>query len=191
MIPKPMGRFIRGIILILLALAILGAAISALFRFEIAYWRYRDVVNRSAGHYGIPPRLLASLIWQETHFQPMQRGKAGEIGLMQIMPGSAREWAQAEGVYPFCAADLFNPATNTMAGAWYLGRAMARWKSKPDPTPYALAEYNAGASNAQRWDRAAKETHIGFVDAITYPATRHYVMDIMKRRDNFGKPWLY
>jgi soluble lytic murein transglycosylase len=184
-----MERFIRGIILILLALAILGTASLVLFRFEIAYWNNRDIVNLSARHYNIPPHLLASVIWQESRFRSTQLGKAGEMGLMQIMPTSAQEWAKSEKIIPFRLDTLFDPSTNTMAGAWYLRRAMGRWKSKSDPTPYALAEYNAGASNAQRWDNAAKLAHIEFVDAITYPATRRYVRDVMKRRDAFGKPW--
>jgi soluble lytic murein transglycosylase len=184
-----MGCFVRRIILSLLALAILGTAFSTLFRFEIAYWKNRNIVDPSAQYYGIPPHLLASVIWQETRFRSGQRGKAGEIGLMQIMPASALEWAKAQKINPFRLDDMFDPTTNTMAGAWYLRRAMSRWKSKPDPIPYALAEYNAGASNAQRWDHAAKMAHIEFVDAITYPATRRYITDVIRRRDNFGKPW--
>lgn len=166
-------------------------AFCVFFRFEVAYYRYRNVVNQAARQYGLPPRLLASLIWQETHFAPLRRGKAGEIGLTQIQPASAREWAKAQHIEPFRSADLFDPGTNTMAGAWYLARAMARWKSKPDPIPYALAEYNAGLSNAQRWDRAAQQDSIDFVQAITYPTTRRYVLDIMNRNDNFGRPWNY
>jgi soluble lytic murein transglycosylase len=186
-----MRRSICGIILILLVLATLGAVFFVFFRFEIACYQYRDVVNQAARQYGLPPRLLASLIWQETRFVPLRRGKAGEIGLTQIRPASAREWAKAQRIQPFHPADLFDPGTNTMAGAWYLARAMARWKSRPDPVPYALAEYNAGASNAQRWDREAQLASIDFVQAITYPSTRRYVLDIMSRQDNFGKPWRY
>lgn len=184
-----MGYFVRRIILSLLALAILGAAISTLFCFEIAYWKNRNIVDHAAQHYNIPPRLLASVIWQETRFRSGQRGQAGEIGLMQIMPSSALEWAKSQKINPLRLDDMVDPTTNTMAGAWYLRRAMNRWKSKPNPTPYALAEYNAGASNAQRWDHAANMSHIEFVDAITYPSTRRYVTDVIKRHDNFGKPW--
>lgn len=172
-------------------MAILGGAIVVVFRFEINAYRYRNVVNRAASQYGIAPRLLQSLIWQETRFQPLRRGKAGEIGLMQILPASAREWAKTQHVDSFCTADLFDPGTNTMAGAWYLRRAMVRWKCKPNPTPYALAEYNAGASNAQRWDREAQAASVDFVRAITYPSTRRYVQDIMRRSEHFGKPWRY
>lgn len=186
-----MGLFNRGIILILMTLAILAVAALVYFRFELTYLKNRDLVDRSAAKYGLPPLLLASLIWQESHFQELKRGKAGEIGLVQILPASAREWEKAEGIESFCSADLFNPVTNTLAGSWYLGRAMNRWKSKSNPIPYALAEYNAGPSNAQRWDRSATDRSIDFTDAITYPATRRYVKSIMARHEHFGRPWRY
>jgi len=184
-----MGRCIRGIILILSSLTILGIVVFFVFNFELSYLRFRNVVAHASERYQVPPRLLASLIWQESHFQSLRRGKAGEIGLMQVMPASAREWALAENIESFSSADLFDPTTNTLAGAWYLGRALVRWKAKSDPTPYALAEYNAGASNAQRWDRAARASSVDFIEAISYPTTQRYVKDIMYRTDNFWRPW--
>jgi soluble lytic murein transglycosylase len=182
-------RNIYSITLILLTLVTLIAAIIFTFRFELTYWWHRDTIDRSAERYHVHPHLLASVIWQETHFNPAQKGKAGEIGLMQIMPGSAMEWAKAENIKHFQLSTLVNPTTTTMAGAWYLGRALSRWKNKNNAIPYALAEYNAGASNALRWDRYAKTSNVEFLNAITYPSTRRYIIEISRRYHNFGKPW--
>lgn len=184
-----MGRLLRAIILILLPLTILAVWGGWMFRFELAYLRFREAIDPASIRYGVPPSLMASLIWQESRFHPCRRGKAGEIGLVQILPSTAREWAAAEKVQGFCSADLFYPSTNVLAGAWYLGRALQRWRSRNDPLPCALAEYNAGASNAQRWDRDAAARSIPFVQAITYPATRRYVTEIAERHRNFGRPW--
>lgn len=160
-----------------------------MFRFEISYFRYRHVIDPAADRYQVPRRLLAALAWQETRFQPYRRGQAGEIGLIQILPASGREWAQAEQLQGYCSADLIHPATNAMAGAWYLSRALDRWKDAPDAVPRALAEYNAGPSNVRRWHRASREMSKQFQESITYPGTRRYVANIVMYYETFGKPW--
>lgn len=184
-----MGRTFRVIIHLLVPLAILGVISTWIFRFEISCLRYRHVINPAADRYQVPRRLLAALAWQESRFQPYRRGQAGEIGLIQILPASGREWARAEKVQGFCQADLVDPATNVLAGAWYLSRALNRWKDAPDPVPFALAEYNAGPSNVLRWRRAAMESSKEFQEAITYPGTRRYVKNILMYYETFGRPW--
>jgi soluble lytic murein transglycosylase len=165
----------------------LGAA--WLFRFELAYWRYYVPVRAAAERYRVPPHLVAALIWRETRFQPYRRGPAGELGMMQILPASAGEWAKAERLRDFRSVALFDPATNILAGTWYLGRALDRWSSRDDPVPYALAEYNAGRSTTIRWaeDMAAHPSDP--TEGIGYPTTQRYVRAIIARYRAFGKPW--
>jgi soluble lytic murein transglycosylase len=170
-----------------LALLLLGLALA--FRFEVKYQRYRPLIEAAAARYAVPSRLVGAVAWQETRFEPYRRGKAGELGLMQLMPGSAAEWAQAEGITNFTPVCLLDPGTNLMAGTWYLARAIRRWQHRPDPLPYALAEYNAGRVNARRWDQAANARSVGFDDAISYPGTRRYVAEILRRYRAFGRPW--
>lgn len=184
-----MKRSIPGIILILGLAAISAFGLSWLFRFELAYRQYRIPIRAAAERYRVPPDLVAAVVWQETRFQPGMRGQAGEIGLMQIMPNSAREWAKAERIADFTPAVLLDPSTNILAGTWYLGRAIERWSGRGDPLPYALAEYNAGHANAVRWDRAAAPRADAFVQAISYPSTRRYVQSILRRFRAVGRPW--
>lgn len=184
-----MMRAVRRIILIAAVVAISGIGLAWAFRFEMAYWRYREPIRAAAARYHVPPHLIAAVIWQETRFHPDRRGPAGEIGLMQIMPGSAGEWAKSEQVRSFVPSMLRNPATNILAGTWYLGRALERWADRADPAPYALAEYNAGHSSAVRWDRTTAPTPHAFIQAIGYPSTRQYVKSILKLADSVGQPW--
>lgn len=177
------------IILLLAILAILATAACWLFRMELSYLRFRHAVDSAAARYGIPRLLLATLIWQESRFQPSRRGSAGEIGLAQVMPESGREWAAAEHIASFRNATLLDPHTNAMAGAWYLARALERWKHMKDPVPYALAEYNAGPSKANRWARLSDGSPESFIAAISYPTTRRYVSEVLRRYRNFGQPW--
>src|SRR5947199_86099 len=79
---------------------------------------------------------------------------------------------------------LFEPKTNLEAGTWYLHRAMAHWDHQSDPTPFALAEYNAGASRVQRWgggNGVAEIPEHQFLQKIDFPATRRYVESIIDR----------
>ena len=173
------------IMLGLLALPLLWA-----FRFEIQAWRYRDVILPAASRYGVPAPLIAAVIWQETRFHPYVAGKAGELGLMQVLPASGQEWARAERVTPFNRIDLLDPGTNVLAGTWYLHRAMQRWADSRDPLPRALAEYNAGRSNALRWERALRGQDTPFASAIGYPSTQRYVSNIVLHARTYGRPWL-
>jgi len=95
---------------------------------------------------------------------------------------AAREWSRACGAPPPTRAELFAPATNLAAGTWYLARAIRRWSAtQADPLPFALAEYNAGHSNVQRWAAPGGLTATQFWEHITYPATQRYVRDILRR----------
>ena len=73
---------------------------------------------------------------------------------MQVTENAAHEWAREKRVDNFQSDDLFDPLINLQAGAWYLRRALEHWQTQPDPLPFALAEYNAGAS---RFGEASSE----------------------------------
>lgn len=161
-----------------------------LFRFELQYLRHRALIRAAADRYQADPLLVASLIWQESRFVPERVGLKGEIGLMQIMPASGREWAKAERIAGYSDVALFNPLTNVLAGTWYLTRALRRWDARTDGVAIALAEYNAGPSNARRWAARSDGTNPGaFLRDIGFPTTRRYAQDILRRYESFGKPW--
>ena len=142
----------------------------------------RVVVEHSLSH-GVDPALTVAVILQESRFDPTAYGEAGEIGLMQITPGAAADWAKAHRTAPLEPDGLWDPYTNVMVGTWYLGRALGRWREadRRDPLPAALAEYNAGRENAVRWAEAAEESSQDFVEAVTYPSTRDYIENVMAR----------
>ncbi|MBU1692469.1 MAG: lytic transglycosylase domain-containing protein [Verrucomicrobia bacterium] len=163
-----------------LVLAVLIVSLFALL-FLRRLHRYDGLIFETGQAYGVDPRLISSVIWVESRFRVDRVGKAGEIGLMQVTPAAAQEWATEEGNALFTVLDLFEPGVNIRAGTWYLGRALQRWSDRPDPLPFALAEYNAGRSNALRWSRESGPDSKAFMMAITYPTTRRYIRDILKR----------
>ena len=143
--------------------------------------RYDEFITQAGRKYGVDARLISAVIWQESRFHPDRIGTKNEVGLMQVTDAAAAEWAKAQEIPAFRREMLFDPATNIDAGTWYLARALRRWKHCPDPVPFALAEYNAGRSNARRWAKISGTDAKLFWESITYPTTKQYVERILKR----------
>ncbi len=144
--------------------------------------RYDKYIRAVSLQNGVDPDLVRAVIWRESRFNPHCVGRAGEVGLMQVTELAAQEWAEANGIQQLTRRNLANPYVNIRAGTWYLARALRYWSNRPDPIPFALAEYNAGRSNALRWARRARSSEAEhFVRAITYPSTRQYIRDILIR----------
>ncbi|MDB6018356.1 MAG: mltE [Pedosphaera sp.] len=140
----------------------------------------------AARRYGIEPALVKAVVWRETLFNPNRRGKVGEIGLMQIRDATAGEWAHAERLPNFAPENLYDPATNTLAGSWYLQKLLKRYAATDNPLPYALADYNAGRSNVLKWQHGPAATNsLAFITQIGFPGTKNYVRAILRREEHY------
>lgn len=143
-------------------------------------------IRSAARRYGVEPALVKAVVWRESGFHPGARGRAGEIGLMQLREDAAREWSDAERVSTFDHEHLVNPLTNTLAGTFYLAKLLKRFSGTDDPRAYALAAYNAGRGNALRWATGAGATNSAvFLEQITFPATKSYVVEILARTHRY------
>ena len=151
--------------------------------------KFTPQIQAAASRYGVDPLLIRALIWRESRFRPGACGSKGEIGLMQIRDSAARDWAQAEHLRFFTQEDCFDPGTNTMAGAFYLGKLLKRYARTDNPVPYALADYNAGRGNVIKWNAGLATTNsAAFLAQIGFPGTRSYVKSIEWRYSFFR--WL-
>jgi soluble lytic murein transglycosylase len=154
------------------------------------FHQYDPLVRSVATEHHLDPMLVKAVVWRESRFDPRKRGSAGERGLMQVSEKAALEWAQENKIDNFRVEQLFDPKTNLEAGTWYLRRAFERWKAQSDPMPFALAEYNAGASRAQRWsggDTVAAISVGEFLQNIDFPGTRKYVESIIARYEFYQR----
>jgi soluble lytic murein transglycosylase len=156
------------------------------------WWRQRREhsqdapIAEAAKRYGIEAGLIKAVVWRESGFDPSVMGQAREYGLMQIQAAAAGEWAGAERIMGFDSNSLFNPTTNTLAGAWYLRKLIRRYARTDNPLPYALADYNAGRKNALRWMQGEAQTNSAlFLGRIDFPGTSRYVAAILKRRERY------
>ena len=148
------------------------------------FHRYDRLIRSVAFEHHLDPMLVKAVVWRESRFDSKKHGSHRERGLMQVSERAANEWARENKVAGFKPDQLFEPKTNLEAGSWYLHRAMEHWTHQSDPIPFALAEYNAGASRAQRWSGGNDVAEIPerqFVQKIDFPATRRYVESIIDR----------
>ena len=104
------------------------------------------------------------MIEAESKFNADAHSNAGAVGLMQLTPTTAKGIAQYTGGSRFRVSDLTNPEINVRYGAWYLRHLLDRYH---DNERLALAAYNAGEYNVDRWQRE----QVG----IKFSETRHYV----------------
>jgi soluble lytic murein transglycosylase len=148
------------------------------------FHQFDNLIRNVAAEHQLDPMLVKAVVWRESRFDPQKLGSAGERGLMQVSERAAQEWARETHVENFQIDDLFNPRTNLEAGTWYLRRAFQHWEHQGRPEAFALAEYNAGASRAQRWannDPGAPIAEQTFRDNIDFPSTRKYVGTVLHR----------
>lgn len=92
------------------------------------------LINESAERNGVPPRLVHAVANSESRYQQGARSYAGAIGVMQLMPSTARHFG----------ADPYDPAQNIEAGTRFLRELLRRYEGEPNQVELALAAYNAG-----------------------------------------------
>jgi len=147
---------------------------------------YDDMIRAAAQRHKLPPALVKAVVWRESGFDAAAVGRAGEIGLMQLMDFTAQEWADSQRLTNFVHEFMFDPRTNTLAGSYYLAKVLKRYPHTDNPFAYALADYNAGRSRVLKWMKGEAVTNsAAFLTQIDIPSTRHYVETTLERYDRY------
>ena len=133
-------------------------------------------INSAATKYNLDPYLLASMVWQESAFDPNATSSSGALGLMQIMPSTGQDIANRSGlVSNFTTNSLYDPDKNLLLGAYYLNSNM---NYLSNDIFAALAGYNAGPGNAMIWKELALGDSDLELEIIRYGETRNYITSI-------------
>jgi soluble lytic murein transglycosylase len=182
-----MRRYLISGLIILICAAPVG-----LYFFN-QYWihHYDDLITRQASVYRLDPNLVWSVIYEETYFRAWKIGAAEEVGLMQVTPAVAREWAKETGFREFERQTAKNvneflrdPERNIQIGSWYLEKKREKYRDFPAEKAMMLAAYNAGASRVEEWTKdtdASKLTEQEFIERINIASTKAYVSSILDR----------
>jgi soluble lytic murein transglycosylase len=153
----------------------------------MGYWRilfpqsYWSAIKEESVKNGLDPYMVASLIRQETEFNPSAVSNKSAYGLMQLLPSVGRSMAKQEGMGRFDANQLLDPATNIRLGTRYLRQTLDRFGGTPE---YTFAAYNAGDDRVADWRGIGGYRGIDeFVESIPFTETREYVQAIIRNEE--------
>jgi len=177
----------------IIPITVLAIATAAIAYLAVESWTHRfdELIEREATVYRLDPKLVWSLIHEETYFRPDVKGDAGELGLMQITPTVAKMWAKETGLRQFERRTQENieefvsdPKRNIQIGCWYLEILVDKYSGSPANRAMALAAYNAGPTRVDDWLKGLKRAEIDekeFIPMIAIGSTRGYVTSILER----------
>lgn len=192
------------LLLFVAALLITAGAFAAWY-----YWthRYDSLIAATAEQYGLDPALVKAIVYEESFFRSEAQSSQKAVGLMQVTPVVLQEWIEAKRAATLSQAvssvtgkpldreptheeALSEPAVSLDAGCWYLQRLLNRYKDEPNSLAVALAAYNAGPTNVERWVPSAERASLSlaeFIARIEFPVTRSYVQKIIERYDYYKR----
>lgn len=154
---------------------------------QVSYWddlttrfplAYQEHVNTTAQDVALEPHLLFAIARQESAFTPDARSSAGALGLMQLLPSTAKQTARRSG-FQVTNHELLNPQTNIALGGRYLNQLMQEFEGN---RILAAAAYNAGPNRVRKWLNSDEQTRLPYdiwIETIPYRETRGYVQNVL------------
>jgi soluble lytic murein transglycosylase len=169
--------------------ALPGSASASIDSIPLVYWRilfpepWWDTIQAESAKNNLDPYLVASLIRQESEFDPSAISHANAYGLMQLLPSVGKKMAREEGIASFQTFQLLDPAMNIRLGTRYLRQTLDHFGGVQE---YALAAYNAGDNRVADWQAAGPYSGIDeFVESIPFTETREYVEAILRNEETY------
>lgn len=178
------------------ALQALKHAIAGYFSMDTSalpeeYWHglfprpYWDALRHYSEENGLDPYLVASLIRQESEFNPSAISHANAYGLMQLLPRTGKGEAKQVGLHHFSTDSLLEPTTNLQLGTHYFRSMVDHFGGQVE---YALAAYNAGSDRVEDWRASGNFRNVEeFVESIPFTETREYVQAIVRNAEVYKR----
>ncbi|HUT02642.1 MAG TPA: transglycosylase SLT domain-containing protein [bacterium] len=169
----------------------LGLAVSDLPRWfvEALYPRvFSDQVERMSKAHNVQPAIVYAIIREESRFQVESVSSSAARGVMQLIAPTATHVAQSLGLDDLTLEQLYVPKTNIELGVAYLRRLLDRFDGR---LVFALAAYNGGPGNVQRWLKTCPSTveDEEFINMIPFAETRRYTQKVLASYHIYK--WLY
>jgi len=141
---------------------------------------FHSEARHAAERFGVDVLLVEAIMREESRFKTEDISGAGAVGLMQLMPETARWAAEQMSLEQPSAGDIHDPAVNVALGTWYVRHLLDRFNGN---IVYSVAAYNAGPGNVDRWIGANSESTDDidmFIEGIPYEETRGYVKRVLR-----------
>ena len=177
---------IGGLLLVVLAAAwgLLSVTKPAWFLRAVYPLSHTAALRAAAQKNALDPALVAAIIYQESRFRDGVSSHQGAVGLMQVLPSTARDIARKTGGTTFVASDLVDARVNILYGCYYLRQLLDHYHGS---VTMAVAAYNAGQSNVDAWltTTGGKLTP----QAIPFSETRDYVTRVLSLRKLYRRAY--
>jgi len=166
------GVGIAGFLLLVILIGgiLIPTVLKSYFKLE-----HRDWIEQYSNAYEVDPYLVSAVIFCESKYRPDAISRAGARGLMQIMPTTGAEIAEALGE-AYDPDQLFDPETSIRYGTYYLRMQLDRFDNNP---AVVLAAYNAGPHRAEQWVADYGLDSRGHICYIPFQETDHYVDKVL------------
>ena len=146
----------------------------------------RPTVTEAAKDAGLDPHLVLAVVAAESGGNPRAVSKAGARGLMQLMPATAEEQAGKLRMADYDVEKLFDIDVNLKLGSAYL-KYLLRYYDGVEP--FAIAAYNAGMGNVNKWREAAPDASPReVIEREGFEETRTYLRRVLRYRDVYATP---
>jgi len=143
---------------------------------------FSELVRSGEQTHQVPHLLTFAVMQTESRFDPGVTSWAGARGLLQLMPGTAKDVARRAGVEDYSPSRLYNPTFNLDLGMRYLSKLVGRFGGSDAAVALAVPSYNAGAGNVDKWlgERGDWDFDL-FIESIPFDETRKYTQSVLER----------
>jgi soluble lytic murein transglycosylase len=177
---KPRGRRVLILLILVGLFFLLNSSLVWKWMYPISY---RLEIMEASRQYQVDPHLILAVMRSESSFKPDRVSKKGAIGLMQLMPDTAK-WIVEEGDFkPVDENYMYDPVMNIQMGAWYLHFLADRYEGD---AAKMIAAYNAGPGKVNGWLASGQwNGSRENLEDIPYPETRMYVQRVLYYQDRY------
>ncbi|HEX6179494.1 MAG TPA: lytic transglycosylase domain-containing protein, partial [Thermoanaerobaculia bacterium] len=153
---------------------------------QLLYPRYfYNAIARDAERFDADPRLVLSIMREESRFNPRAKSAAAARGLLQFIITTARDIGRNIGLLDVDPEDLYDPRVIISLGAKYVAELMEEFEGN---RYNAVAAYNAGPNQVKLWKRIAPGPDDDyFLSAVNFDETKHYIRKVMNSYKRYGE----
>lgn len=165
-----------------LAAAVLWPIVARMLEMRTYKLSYPDEIKRYSEEFSLDPYRVAAIIHCESGNRPTIISRAGAVGLMQVKPDTGAWIGEKLGIEGIDEERLKDPALNIRLGCWYFRFLLERYDQNMDN---ALAAYNAGQGNVDKWLRDPAITVDGVLTNIPFPETEEYIPKVNRAYEKY------